>query len=60
MELYNFTAKSNELESTFPAYSRYDNLVDILQIMMEEKLDIIAKKYEHMNDEMNNILLKIA
>jgi hypothetical protein len=60
MELYNFTAKSNELESTFPAYSRYDNLVDILQILMEEKLDIISNTNNNMNDQMNEILSKIA
>jgi hypothetical protein len=60
MELYNFTAKSNELESTFPAYSRYDNLVDILQILMEEKLDIISNTYNQMNEQMNEILSKIT
>jgi hypothetical protein len=60
MELYNFTSKSEELQSTFPTYSRYDNLVDILQILMEEKLDIISRKYESINEQMNSILSTIA
>ncbi len=59
LDLFNFNTKLGELDATFPAYSKCDNLVDILQNLMEEKLMKIENKYDELNSMLKDILRKI-
>jgi UDP-N-acetylglucosamine transferase subunit ALG13 len=60
MKLYYFKEKTNELEFTFPGYSKYDNIRDRLQIQMDDKLTNLKNKFDDMNSKVEEVLKKLT
>mgnify|MGYP002144851069 CR=1 FL=1 len=60
MKLHYFKEKSNELEFTFPGYSKFDNIRDRLQIQMDDKLNNLKNKFDDINKKMEELLRKVT
>jgi hypothetical protein len=58
--LYYFSEKCQELDNTFPAYSKFDNLVDILKILMDEKMAVVENKYIDLENQLMKMLEKLS
>jgi hypothetical protein len=59
MNLHYFREKNNEFEFTFPGYSRFDNLKDILQIQMDDQLNHLNENIENINKQLHELLKKV-
>jgi hypothetical protein len=59
MNLHYFREKNNEFEFTFPGYSRFDNLRELLQIQIDEHINHVYDNIHNLNKQLHELLTKV-
>jgi hypothetical protein len=60
MNLHYFQDKSNELEFTFPGYTKHDNIRDRLQMQMDDKLVKVKNKFDVIKKQLEELLERVT